>query len=509
MMEQTSADQQRAQRLQMPAMPMVPMVQQPIAQQPLIQQPVVLMEPLIPHPTYSMIPKASFSSTMQPNNKEQRMGRLIYDLDDEKIQENVNKWPISGNCVVSCSFKAIPLSCLGIHFRKLSDYGTIIEESPDKLVIRFKHRNPEMMQSLIKSAWIDKYVGLGVQCCMHCGPLLQYKTIEMMLERVVDQPFPTSESSTLKKSTLPISGASTEDKHLIGTVGEGDHEDSGGKGEVQHPDVDYDYFAEYQYQFVQLNLNLVTPMQPYQFNPTYQPQQSYGAQQNQAIHQGFQGHPAPAIHGQNHGHQEHQGRPRFPDHQLQAYYDNQRHQGLSTYNGYQESQGYRGNRVNSLQQTNRDNVSNADYSMPQNGGRFHRGNNHYPASRGRQRSRYNQRNEGHSMPRGQQVAHTNQGAASPVTVYNWQETGNNPESQVKKKNNKRMNRRGGYRGNGRGGGNVGGDETAGGAQNPPSDVGPDLPSESARGTKRPREEATEDGPAKRDKEKKVRREGTK
>ncbi|KAI1087936.1 hypothetical protein F5B19DRAFT_41672 [Rostrohypoxylon terebratum] len=542
MMEQTSTDQQWAQHLQMPAMPAIPMIQQPMAQQPFIQQPILRIEPIIPPPIQSLIPQGSFSNAVQPNNVEQRMGRLIYDLDGESIVEDVDRWPISGNCVISCSFKAIPLSPLGIQFRKLSDYGRIIEETPDKLVIRFKHRNPEMIQLLIRLAWINKYMDFGVQCRMHCGPLLQYQTIEMILERVVDQPRPTSEHSTPNKPTLTTKDGSTEDKHSIGTAGEGDDNDSGGKEEVQHPNVDYDYFSEYQYQFVQLNLKLVTPMPPYQSHSTYQPQQSHGAHENQTIHQECRGHPAPTFQG----HQRYQGRWRLPDHQLQAYCDNQGYQGPSTFNGYQESQGYQGYRINTPQQTDRGNASNVGLPMPHwNGRRFHRENNRYSTPQGQQKNRYNQRNGGHrtswrhqtsrltqgsadrsapqhqpkyinesnegdSTPRGQQAAHIHQRDASPVTVYTWQEAGNNPEPQAKTKNNGRTNRRGGYRGRGRGGGNVGDDAGggSGGGQNPPSDAGagagPVLPSGNARGTKRPREEATEDEPATKGEGKKAR-----
>ncbi|KAI1460052.1 hypothetical protein F4805DRAFT_14120 [Annulohypoxylon moriforme] len=300
-----------------------------------------ILQPVLPHSTWPMIPSAPYCDIAEPDAQQQKPGRSIYNLDSKDIGSDLTNQPISDDCTMSCSFEAAPLARLGIKFRKLSDYGEVIEEGPDKLVIKFMHRLPESLLTVIKQAWVTKYVDSGVQCRMHFGPLIQYEPIEMKLERIKQPPPSTSEDSTpsdaVPSTKENSTDDSTDDENPVDTTSESDF-GSGEECGIKHPDVNYDYFGEYRSQFVQRNIIAVVPVLPQQMvYPIDPPQQDHDTHENKATHVGCRGH--------HQGHQDHQGDsshhgipsyqkhlklPVFPD-ERQAYCDNQ---------GYQGNQGY-------------------------------------------------------------------------------------------------------------------------------------------------------------------------
>ncbi|KAI1645863.1 uncharacterized protein F4817DRAFT_164480 [Daldinia loculata] len=107
-----------------------------------------------------------------------------YNLDDVHMASNLMARPIlSSDPRVNCSFRAIPLRHLGIRFRELSEYGVVIHESPDKLVIMIYHRRPELLLAVVRHAWVNKYMEMGAPCIMHFGPLTQYQSVVVTFER--------------------------------------------------------------------------------------------------------------------------------------------------------------------------------------------------------------------------------------------------------------------------------------------------------------------------------------
>lgn len=111
------------------------------------------------------------------------MGRRVIDIDNWNMVGDLVANPLT-NAWFVCQFHAIPLRHLGMYFRNLSDYGTIIEEGPQKLVIRIMQERPGEMMLVIRNAWTTRYQEMGALCRMYWfGPLDPYQPVELTIER--------------------------------------------------------------------------------------------------------------------------------------------------------------------------------------------------------------------------------------------------------------------------------------------------------------------------------------
>ncbi|KAI1801561.1 hypothetical protein F4811DRAFT_456453 [Daldinia bambusicola] len=135
-----------------------------------------------------------------------------YDLDDLwMICSFISCLPLSNIGVASCIFQAIPLRNFGFHFRRLSDYGTIFHESPERLVIVINHRDPGLIMRVVRHAWVNEYLELGDRGMMRFGPLVPYQDVEVTFERVEPEPShgtrpdqqPELQEQTQAQSTAP------------------------------------------------------------------------------------------------------------------------------------------------------------------------------------------------------------------------------------------------------------------------------------------------------------------
>ncbi|KAK6952533.1 hypothetical protein Daesc_007074 [Daldinia eschscholtzii] len=141
---------------------------------------------------------------------------------------------------------------------RLSDYGTIIHESEEKLAIVINHRNPELLLAVIRHAWVNEYLELGAPCIMRFGPLIQYQSVLVMFEREeTDASHSTSskpesrpqeqtqpQSTALSDSTTSPDTSPSKPRLLYPIL---EHERPPSSNE--HPMANFDYLSELQVQF--------------------------------------------------------------------------------------------------------------------------------------------------------------------------------------------------------------------------------------------------------------------
>ncbi|OTA56793.1 hypothetical protein K449DRAFT_387171 [Hypoxylon sp. EC38] len=201
--------------------------------------------------------------------EEDQTAPLFHNLNDPSMVGTLHRDPITsptGTSTVSCYFRSISLRPLGIRFRDLSQYGEVIEESPEKLVIRLRHRNPALLMMVVWRAWVTKYLEDGTLCTMQFEPLIPYQPVEMTIQNI-DQARLTGQMSftqgSRRESTSSAntsiattdSHRSTESANTVYTATEEGNAAPMGPGQQlipQHPSAEYDYYAEIGAQFAQL-----------------------------------------------------------------------------------------------------------------------------------------------------------------------------------------------------------------------------------------------------------------
>ncbi|KAI1101279.1 hypothetical protein F4804DRAFT_316296 [Jackrogersella minutella] len=249
---------------------------------------------MTPHPMMAQ-PMMEYLHTSQPNPAGP------HDLDDIYLRDKLYGRSVIplGSYTVSCSFKAIPFRNLGIRYRKLSDYGKIIEEGPEKLIIELNHKAPDLLMQVVKQAWVTKYQEMGVPCRMHFSPAIPYQAVEVTLER--------EEGAVNVTQEQPVASTvhnAQDDTTLLPTIHEEDEQygwEEYADNEI-HPNPEHNYWAEFDAQFLPYRLALSQPFgavdQDCQSNEavkTVQPYPSHGitpVHQEHDDHQAQQGHQA-------------------------------------------------------------------------------------------------------------------------------------------------------------------------------------------------------------------------
>ncbi|KAI0838149.1 hypothetical protein F5Y06DRAFT_51082 [Hypoxylon sp. FL0890] len=301
---------------------------------------------------------SNVASTNQamPNTARNQPSSLYYNLDDPWMSSPLYYQPpiTSSTGTVSSYFRSVSLRPLGIWFRDLSDYGEVIEESSEKLVIRLRHRDPTSLMIVVWRAWVTKYLADGILCSIHFGPLIPYQTVEVVFQNHDRAMVPTRRNHMVRIQRASASSTTTSESNVTASsVDSADTADTvytiraedgvippGPAQQLasQHPLVDYDYFGELTAQFVQLLSRF--------------PALAFQVSQAAPFYHGYQA--APSYHG----------------YQVAPFY-----RGVPAYQGAQGDQGGRG------QQENRDQEG-------QEGQRGSRG------GRGRGRGRYRGGNRG-------------------------------------------------------------------------------------------------------------------
>ncbi|KAI1824968.1 hypothetical protein F4861DRAFT_217236 [Xylaria intraflava] len=105
---------------------------------------------------------ASTSNTPKPEPK-------IYDLDDPFLCRKFEA-ESAGNSTgsVTCRFRAIPLNEPGIFARDIAQYGTILHENQNNLIMRVPATRLDFLDR-IRQIWVSKYLAPDTECLITFG----------------------------------------------------------------------------------------------------------------------------------------------------------------------------------------------------------------------------------------------------------------------------------------------------------------------------------------------------
>ncbi|KAI0439014.1 hypothetical protein F4803DRAFT_554505 [Xylaria telfairii] len=109
----------------------------------------------------------NFNPFHTPNHPGQNEAH-IYDLDDPYLIPNVlsrqqQQHPSVPERSITCRFSAIPLNVPGAFSHNMAQYGYIIHESQDKLIIRLPHSQPDLLNH-VRQVWVSKYLAPFTEC---------------------------------------------------------------------------------------------------------------------------------------------------------------------------------------------------------------------------------------------------------------------------------------------------------------------------------------------------------
>ncbi|KAI8627803.1 hypothetical protein F5Y19DRAFT_439907 [Xylariaceae sp. FL1651] len=86
----------------------------------------------------------------------------VHNLDDPYlIPKLLNEPPAAGS--TTCRFLAIPLNEPSLFSRNISQYGAIIYESRDRLIIRLHQKNLDLLDR-VRQIWVSKYLAPYTEC---------------------------------------------------------------------------------------------------------------------------------------------------------------------------------------------------------------------------------------------------------------------------------------------------------------------------------------------------------
>ncbi|KAI1411356.1 hypothetical protein F5Y13DRAFT_200957 [Hypoxylon sp. FL1857] len=287
----------------------LPSTGSPIAGPPVTGQPMV-EPPMIEQP--SSMP---FTHMALSNREQNETTPPHYNIDDTSMIGTLQSHPItSGAAPVSCYFRSVSLRPLEIRFRDLSDYGDVIEESAEKLVIWLRHRDPATLMIVVWRAWVTKYLEDGTLCTMSFEPLIPYRPVKVTIQNV-DPAKATTQTNTMREiqqASTSSTNTSRDTTNLRYSAESASVNTTytahmappypAWQWTPQHPLVEYDYSYELTVQFAQLrslfpaafpvgtvgNQSNTTPS-PHQGVPTYQ-----GAQGLQGVQ--YPNHPGAQIY---------------------------------------------------------------------------------------------------------------------------------------------------------------------------------------------------------------------
>ncbi|KAI1307489.1 hypothetical protein F5Y03DRAFT_352417 [Xylaria venustula] len=108
----------------------------------------------------------------------------VYDLDDIYLVQKVLSQPPRPAGTVTCRFLAIPVNEPGSFAINLAQYGHIILESRDKLIMRVPAENADLM-NYIRQAWVSKYLAPFTECRITFDLPKRDRTTTVIIQRVL------------------------------------------------------------------------------------------------------------------------------------------------------------------------------------------------------------------------------------------------------------------------------------------------------------------------------------
>ncbi|KAI0427996.1 hypothetical protein F5Y09DRAFT_314422 [Xylaria sp. FL1042] len=102
------------------------------------------------------------SDTLQKQSQNQSEAD-VYDLDDPYLMAKMLSRRPKVTGIITCRFSAIPLNEPGSFSTNIGQYGHIIHESKDKLIMRVPPQNIDLI-NYIRQAWVSKYMTPFTEC---------------------------------------------------------------------------------------------------------------------------------------------------------------------------------------------------------------------------------------------------------------------------------------------------------------------------------------------------------
>ncbi|KAI0455815.1 hypothetical protein F5B21DRAFT_183680 [Xylaria acuta] len=91
----------------------------------------------------------------------------VYDLDDPylipKFLSRQQQYPRATASSITCRFSAIPLNEPYVFFHNMAQYGYIIHESRDKLIMRLPYYSLALLNR-VRQVWVSKYLAPFTEC---------------------------------------------------------------------------------------------------------------------------------------------------------------------------------------------------------------------------------------------------------------------------------------------------------------------------------------------------------
>ncbi|KAF2969736.1 hypothetical protein GQX73_g3842 [Xylaria multiplex] len=92
-----------------------------------------------------------------------QMEEDVYDLDDPYLIPKALSRPPKAAGIITCRFLAIPINEPGSFFHNIAQYGQIIHESRDKLIMRVPMHMMDLLDR-IRQIWVSKYLAPFTEC---------------------------------------------------------------------------------------------------------------------------------------------------------------------------------------------------------------------------------------------------------------------------------------------------------------------------------------------------------
>ncbi|KAI1748792.1 hypothetical protein F4782DRAFT_515724 [Xylaria castorea] len=121
---------------------------------------------------YSGNPAQQHSSNPQHIYSQTQVDANVYDLDDpylipkilnQQQQQQQQQYPRVAAGSITCRFFAIPLNEPYSFFHNMAQYGYIVHESKDKLIMRLPYHSLDLLNH-VRQVWVSKYLAPFTEC---------------------------------------------------------------------------------------------------------------------------------------------------------------------------------------------------------------------------------------------------------------------------------------------------------------------------------------------------------
>ncbi|KAJ8104493.1 hypothetical protein ONZ43_g7823 [Nemania bipapillata] len=112
---------------------------------------------------YSGNPTHSYDSSTMHMQSCSQVEEDVYDLDDPYLIPRILSQGTIAAGPITCRFIAIPLNEPDSFYRNLAQYGYIVHESKDKLIMRVPKENIDLLDR-IREVWVSKYMTPFAEC---------------------------------------------------------------------------------------------------------------------------------------------------------------------------------------------------------------------------------------------------------------------------------------------------------------------------------------------------------